>query len=98
LARRAKSYSDFYDIVTAKLSKGGLKKKRRRRRDDSTWEALGLPDPPSDPHTEDTHDDAQGKALLLASQQEYMLVKDHARLPYLSTDRGHVDCIMINWL
>jgi len=33
LSRRAKSYSDFYDIVQAHIQKDSAKKRRRRRRD-----------------------------------------------------------------
>ncbi|KAK4445014.1 oligomeric Golgi complex subunit 3 [Podospora aff. communis PSN243] len=89
LLRRANSYSDFYDIVTAQLSKGGSKKKRRKRRDDRTWEALVLPEPPSSPQLESVRDDAQGKALLLASQQEYILYHDQ-----LATTERHLGSLI----
>ncbi|KAK3346776.1 Sec34-like family-domain-containing protein [Lasiosphaeria hispida] len=77
LVRRAKSYSDFYDIVTSQLSKTGSKNKRRRRRGNSTWEALALPEPQADiPVDDHVRNDALGRELLLASQQEYLLYHD----------------------
>ena len=78
LSLRAKSYSDFYDIVKAQLSSPGPKKKRKRRRSGRTWEALALPESAtaSLPVEEEEDGDALDKALLQASQQEYLLYHD----------------------
>ena len=78
LARRAKSYSDFYDIVTARLPKPGPKKKRRKRPGGCAWEGLDLPALPADldlAAEEDDGDGDQERDLLLASQQEYLYAK-----------------------
>ncbi|KAK3317860.1 Sec34-like family-domain-containing protein [Cercophora scortea] len=86
LSRRAKSYSDFYDIATAQLttSTHGSKKKRRRRPNTNAWEALSLsiselhtgPSAAADDDDADNHDVALTGALLEASQQEYLLYHD----------------------
>lgn len=89
LARRAKSYSDFYDIVREQLSKDGPKKKRRRRRD-KTWEALALPEAGStvDPYENPLFDDLQDE-LLEASQQEYLLYGEQ-----LAMTERHLDTLI----
>jgi hypothetical protein len=76
LSRRAKSYSDFYDIVKAQLSSHDGKKKRRRRRGGRSWEALALPESvtASLPAEEEGYDEELEKELLRASQQEYLFV------------------------
>jgi hypothetical protein len=76
LSRRAKSYSDFYDIVRAQLSSHEPKKKRKRRRSARTWEALAVPESVTAnlPEEEEGYDDALQKELLRASQQEYLSV------------------------
>ena len=76
LSRRAKSYSDFYDIVKAQLSTNAPKKKRKRRRGDHSWEALAVPESAMAglQEEEEGYDDALGKELLRASQQEYLFV------------------------
>ncbi|KAK0625245.1 Sec34-like family-domain-containing protein [Bombardia bombarda] len=79
LIRRAKSYSDFYDIATAQLSKSPpSKKKRRRRQNNDTLEALAIPENhavlPTDKEII-AHDALRGE-LLEASLQEYLLYHD----------------------
>jgi len=77
LTRRAKSYSDFYDIVKTELSKGSRKKKRTKRRGNGTWDALALPASPADfPVEHNASDYVMSSDLLLASQQEYLLYQD----------------------
>lgn len=76
LSRRAKSYSDFYEIVKAQLSDHGTKKKRKRRRSGRGWEALAVAESATTslPVAEESDDDALEKELLRASQQEYLYV------------------------
>lgn len=74
VVRRAKSYSDLYDIVTAQTSRGGSKKKRRRKGHNAAWEALAIPDPPADLPEGDLYGDILEDELLEASQQEYTYV------------------------
>lgn len=85
LSRRAKSYSDLYDIVTARISRHGPKKKRKRRRCARSWEALAVPDSVTarlPREEEEGHDDALETELLRASQQEYLCVgKSPVQLP-----------------
>lgn len=73
IARRAKSYSDFYDIVRAQMSKDARKKTRKRK--DKSWEALALPEPPASAESPcQPPFDAYDHELLEASQQEYLYV------------------------
>jgi hypothetical protein len=76
LSRRAKSYSDFYDIVKAQLASHDAKKKRKRRRSGRSWEALALPESvtASLPVEEEGYDEELERELLRASQQEYLFV------------------------
>ncbi|KAL2171785.1 hypothetical protein VTG60DRAFT_1783 [Thermothelomyces hinnuleus] len=78
LSRRAKSYSDFYDIARAQLAVHAPKKKRKRRRSDRSWEALAVPDSAaaSLPEEEGDYNGTLGKELIRASQQEYWLYHD----------------------
>jgi hypothetical protein len=77
LSRRAKSYSDFYDIVKAQLSSHAPKKKRKRRRSGRTWEALAVPESvAASLPAEEGYDETLGPELLRASQQEYLLYHD----------------------
>lgn len=81
LSRRAKSYSDFYEIVKAQEKKEKKKRKdRRRRQNDRSWEALALPNSVTRclPVDEDdiTHDAQLDTELLQASQQEFLLYHD----------------------
>ncbi|ROT35825.1 Sec34-like family protein [Sodiomyces alkalinus F11] len=98
VARRAKSYSDFYHVVRSQLAKDSQKKKqkkreedqRKRRKDRKTLEALNLAAnvddvvfPPKPILTQ--YDDR----LLEASQQDYLLYKDQLAL----TER-HLDSLI----
>lgn len=77
LSSRAKSYSDFYDIVKAQLAVHAPKKKRKRRRNDRSWESLALPDSAAaglPAEEEDYNGTLEGKELIRASQQEYLFV------------------------
>ncbi|KXX77278.1 Conserved oligomeric Golgi complex subunit 3 [Madurella mycetomatis] len=79
LSRRARSYSDFYDIVRAELRGHGTRKKKRKEgRSGRSWEALAVPESAVTglPAEEECHDDSLEKALLRASQQEYLLYHD----------------------
>ncbi|KAK4198799.1 putative conserved oligomeric Golgi complex component 3, partial [Triangularia verruculosa] len=81
LSRRAKSYSDFYDIVKAQLggkSQQKKKKKGRRIRNDRTWDALAVPESVRTklPVEQGAHDAELDKELLEASQQEFLLYHD----------------------
>ncbi|KAL2194856.1 Sec34-like family-domain-containing protein [Corynascus similis CBS 632.67] len=83
LSRRAKSYSDFYDIVKAQLAVHAPKKKRKRRRNDRSWESLALPDSAAaglPAEEEDYNGTLEGKELIRASQQEYLFVLYHDEL------------------
>ncbi|KAI1347268.1 Sec34-like family protein [Xylaria sp. FL0043] len=76
LLPRAKSYSDFYRVVRAQLSRDAAKKKRRRNKD-SSLDAL-LIETPED--TLKTHRLSPSRTidaeLVDASQQEYILYRD----------------------
>ncbi|KAK4166573.1 putative conserved oligomeric Golgi complex component 3 [Cladorrhinum sp. PSN259] len=85
LSRRAKSYSDFYDVVRAQEKKTKKEKKkqqqhRRRRHNDRNWEALALPEAVITglfvEEEDTTHDVDLDKDLLQASQQEFLLYHD----------------------
>ncbi|KAK4098699.1 Sec34-domain-containing protein [Parathielavia hyrcaniae] len=78
LSRRAKSYSDFYDIVKAQLSSHDPRRKRKGKRSARSWEALAIPESvtASLPAGDDGVDDALDKGLLLASQQDYLIYHD----------------------
>jgi hypothetical protein len=86
LTRRAKSYSDFYHVVRAQLSKDA-KKKRRRRRGDRTLEALMVDKPEEDISSrhEPPAEPIQSQ-LLEASQREYRLYWDQ-----LAMTERHLD-------
>jgi len=76
VARRSKSYSDFYDIVKAQLAKDDGKKKRRRRRKHGAGAALdallAVEDAAEIDHYAETLPTPSTNALLEASQQEYL--------------------------
>jgi hypothetical protein len=76
LSQRAKSYSDFYDIVRSQLPSHGPRKKRERRRSGRGWEGLALPDSVTArlPAEKEVPDDGLERELLQASQQEYLCV------------------------
>ncbi|TGJ83107.1 hypothetical protein E0Z10_g5662 [Xylaria hypoxylon] len=76
LLPRAKSYSDFYHVVRAQLSKDAAKKKRRKNRD-KALDALMIANPEENLQTR-TFPPSRSIdiALVDASQQEYILYRD----------------------
>ena len=85
LIPRAKSYSNFYDIAPARLSKQPSKKDRRRKNNiHSQLEALTLCPPQTgleDAGEEDEIDHGtSSEELLRASQQEYTLYHDQLEM------------------
>ncbi|KAK3985900.1 putative conserved oligomeric Golgi complex component 3 [Cladorrhinum sp. PSN332] len=102
LSRRAKSYSDFYDVVRAQEKKDKKERKkqqqhRRRKHNDRTWEALALPESVtgtlSIEEDDNTHDVDLDKELLQASQQEFLLYDDQLAMTerHLGTLIGDAD-------
>ncbi|KAI0196424.1 Sec34-like family protein [Astrocystis sublimbata] len=95
LLPRAKSYSDFYHVVRAQLSKDAAKRKRQRSKEKGKGRALdallivrpedslptrtALPPPPSSRSVD--------AALVDASQQEYILYRDQLDLAERHLDR-----------
>ncbi|KAH8196663.1 hypothetical protein TruAng_009187 [Truncatella angustata] len=91
LTRRAKSYSDFYHVVRAQLSKDAKRRRKKRRDDrDRSFEALSLVKPEDDTNRRinapDTPIDDQ---LLEASQQEYLLYQHQ-----LAMTERHLDTLV----
>ncbi|EMR69779.1 putative sec34-like family protein [Eutypa lata UCREL1] len=89
LTRRAKSYSDFYHVVRAQLSKDAAKKKRRKSKEKSL-DAL-LIEKPEDgirrreaPQLKNLDDE-----LLETSQQEYLIYQDQ-----LEVTERHLDILI----
>ena len=71
IARRAKSYSDFYDVVKAQIEKDAGKRRRRRKKD-SNFDALALGGSAAISSRQDEPIlDLYNDELLEASQQEY---------------------------
>ncbi|KAI1293168.1 Sec34-like family protein [Xylaria venustula] len=94
LLPRAKSYSDFYRVVRAQLSKDAAKKKRRRTREKGL-DALLIEKPEDTRHARHARRllpsrsmsiDAQ---LVEASQQEYILYRDQ-----LDMTERHLDALV----
>ncbi|KAI1121731.1 Sec34-like family protein [Nemania abortiva] len=87
LIPRAKSYSDFYHVVRAQLSKDAAKKKRRRTKAKGL-DALMITDPednlPPPKFSPSRPTDAE---LVDASQQEYMLYRDQLQMTERHLDR-----------
>ncbi|KAK7757339.1 Golgi transport complex subunit 3 [Diatrype stigma] len=90
LTRRAKSYSDFYHVVRAQLSKESAKKKRRKNNKGKTLDAL-LIEKPEDtiPHREAPQLKSLDRELLETSQREYLLYQDQLEI----TER-HLDVLI----
>ncbi|KAJ9148649.1 Conserved oligomeric Golgi complex subunit 3 [Pleurostoma richardsiae] len=93
LARRAKSYSDFYDIVREHLATNAPKKTtkaKQKKRQDKSWEALALrePDYVVDVQAPPLFDALQDE-LLEASQQDYILYGDQ-----LAMTERHLDTLI----
>ncbi|KAJ8130664.1 hypothetical protein O1611_g2966 [Lasiodiplodia mahajangana] len=87
LIPRAKSYSDFYHVVRAQLSKDAPKKKRRRPKA-KALDALMITDPedslPPPAFSPSRSTDAE---LIDASQEEYMLYRDQLQMTERHLDR-----------
>ncbi|KAK3321574.1 Sec34-like family-domain-containing protein [Apodospora peruviana] len=84
--QRAKSYSDFCDIVTPRLvsqSSKKLRKQRRRQNHSTQWEALALSIPETglvEAVEDGLQPDVLKEELLKASQQEYLLYHDQLEM------------------
>lgn len=91
LSRRAKSYSDFYHVVRAQLSRdAAAAKKKHRRHKDRTAEALVLSQPDkSVPKSEPPRFRTTGDELLEASQHEYLLYAQQ-----LEVTERHLDSLI----
>lgn len=71
--RRASSYSDFYHVVQAQLSKDAKSKRKVVDKKNRTWEALMLPKSKDEVERQDQKDlSLYDDQLLDASQQEYL--------------------------
>ncbi|KAJ8123617.1 hypothetical protein ONZ43_g479 [Nemania bipapillata] len=87
LIARAKSYSDFYHVVRAQLSKDAAKKKRRKARDRGL-EALVITDPEDGlPPRKLPPSRSADAELVDASQQEYTLYRDQLQMTERHLDR-----------
>ncbi|RBQ76339.1 hypothetical protein VDGD_00867 [Verticillium dahliae] len=101
LARRAKSYSDFYHVVRAQLAKDAHKKREdRKRRKDKSLEALMIAanvdnwlaaNVDNMPVPRRPVLDQYNDQLLEASQHEYLIYKDQLEL----TER-HLDALIVD--
>ncbi|KAI0024080.1 Sec34-like family protein [Xylariomycetidae sp. FL0641] len=90
LTRRAKSYSDFYHVVRAQLSKDAAAKKKRRKSKGKNMEALMVYNPEETlPCREMPSSKSMDSKLLDASQQEYTLYQDQLEM----TER-HLDTLV----
>ncbi|KAI0533974.1 Sec34-like family protein [Xylaria digitata] len=89
LLPRAKSYSDFYHVVRAQLSKDAAKKKRRKNKDNNKGlEALMIANADENPQTPKLPPSGSVDVELVnASQQEYMLYRDQLDLTERHLDR-----------
>ncbi|KAI1757497.1 Sec34-like family protein [Xylaria castorea] len=87
LLPRAKSYSDFYHVVRAQLSKDAAKKKRRRNKEKG-WDALMIANPEDNLQTRKSPPSRPLDAALVdASQQEYILYRDQLDMAERHLDR-----------
>ncbi|RYC65900.1 hypothetical protein CHU98_g309 [Xylaria longipes] len=87
LLPRAKSYSDFYHVVRAQLSKDAAKKKRRRNREKGL-DALMIANPEDSLQTRNSPPSRPMDAALVdASQQEYILYRDQLDMAERHLDR-----------
>ncbi|KAI5863691.1 Sec34-like family protein [Durotheca rogersii] len=81
LTRRAKSYSDFYRVVRAQLSKDAVAKKRRRKAKERSLDALMIGGPEIDDASQALPRLASlDGELIEASQREYLLYRDQLGL------------------
>ncbi|KAK8109062.1 Sec34-like family protein [Apiospora sp. TS-2023a] len=89
LTRRAKSYSDFYHVVRAQLSKDAARKRHRKRKGRSL-EALMVEKPEDDlPSRAAPPDVSSTDQLLAASQQEFSIYRDQ-----LAMTERHLDTLI----
>ncbi|GAW24381.1 hypothetical protein ANO14919_139650 [Xylariales sp. No.14919] len=87
LLPRAKSYSDFYHVVRAQLSKDGTKKKRRKNKDKGL-DALMVASPEVTLQTRKLPPSRSiDTELVDASQQEYTLYRDQLDMAERHLDR-----------
>ncbi|KAI1385537.1 Sec34-like family protein [Hypoxylon trugodes] len=90
LSRRAKSYSDFYHVVRAQLSKDAAAKKRRKKTKDRSLDALMVDKLENDVQTRNIpQSESLDTELIEASQQEYLLYRDQLEM----TER-HLDTLI----
>ncbi|TWU78187.1 hypothetical protein ED733_007758 [Metarhizium rileyi] len=93
VVRRAASYSDFYQVVRAQLTKDGhLRRKKKPGKRDRAWEALLLRVGDSadrEYSAPEPLDNASERQLLVESQQEYLLYHDQ-----LSLTERHLDSLI----
>lgn len=83
--RRAASYSDFYHVARAQISRDSATKRRKPSKRDRQWEALMLPLEASKPRERESGGDkllepALDEQLLDASQEDYSLYRDQLQL------------------
>ncbi|KAH9904475.1 Sec34-like family protein [Xylariomycetidae sp. FL2044] len=90
LTRRAKSYSDFYHVVRAQLSKDTSKKKKRKNNRERNLEAL-MVHKPEDGLPVRNRDSLENtdRGLVASSQREYLLYRDQLEI----TER-HLDTLI----
>lgn len=91
LVRRAASYSDFYHVVKAQISKDEALKRKKTARKERQWEGLDLSEGDHGRRRRNqersfTLDESLDKQLLETSQEDYSLYRDQLTL----TDR-HLD-------
>ncbi|EGY17185.1 uncharacterized protein VDAG_00867 [Verticillium dahliae VdLs.17] len=109
LARRAKSYSDFYHVVRAQLAKDAHKKREdRKRRKDKSLEALMIAanvdnwlaaNVDNMPVPRRPVLDQYNDQLLEASQHEYLSPADHVESIYkdqLELTERHLDALIVD--
>lgn len=83
LSRRAKSYSDFYHVVRAQLSKDAAKKrpKKKTKKREISMEALMITKPEYDlPSRAAPPENPLDEQLLQASQHDFLLYRDQLAL------------------
>ncbi|KAF3059201.1 Conserved oligomeric Golgi complex subunit 3 [Daldinia childiae] len=81
LSRRAKSYSDFYHVVRAQLSKDAAAKKRRKKAKEMGLEALMVERVEKVVRKQEpTQLRSSDDELIEASQQEYLLYQDQLEM------------------
>ncbi|KAL2268350.1 hypothetical protein VTJ83DRAFT_3196 [Remersonia thermophila] len=89
--RRAKSSSDLYDLARAHEPGRERRKRNKRKQPGRAWEALAVPESVTArlPPEPEPYDDALQRALLRASQREYLLYYDE-----LALAERHLDALI----